>query len=730
MTLSAGGMLTDGGAAAGTVSGVVFGYNEPNALPILTLHSGAPSGTLPYMGTVYPVEGAVPSGMSLVSPEDPSLRSSTLSAWPDGSAQVMVVHGHKTGILANSTVNLTLRPAVVSDTALTIAAITSKFTTGISVDFGGGVGTLNTWTSPDRIWWANSQVICARYRLAIPGKGTMEAVIDVHAFSSAGNALVEVVIENGKVDANAATVVLPANQPYTNATVSVNGTIIATVSSPTASMAAPNSRNSGGTCRYFGGHSASRAWYCQAEISNGVVFAPTTAAEKSALFGIEVTQDADSMMAHPWFFKRVRASAENLQTKYAQTYDNYVPWAYCRLRFPNMNGGGADEEVGLVTMTQADYLLNGNRYARRGVLQTGLAPLSADLAIRHTDGTVPLRSQVVGKNTSNGLWPRVPESNVTYQLWGGSASYIDGSHVPSIALVPFLCRPSPCFIELAQREFLFHHANYGSTDGAHSYDQARSRGWRARNMATAIFLTPDNGTWNTGGEADSVRKDGYRTALVNQINTSRNFMNQPWNTYGHIWEWTLTSFNDQLTSRADFQTGHYMHWLICLCWHSIANGKVLRGADQTMIEAAADQVMGFIMRWYSDSPGYEWRGVQYQTSVGVVSGDQIIPQFSNLIEEQMFAGTTPSAPGPWLGLGTGFNWDTATPQLVAGEGLYYPEHNWAVLCCAVERGVPGAEEAWTKVYGTSGNGGITNIQTWFDGFATARHQLNRFPRNK
>jgi hypothetical protein len=718
MSLSITGTLTDGGAGVGT-SSVTFGYNEPGALPTFTLHSGTPSGTLPWMGTVYPVEGAVPAGMSLSSPQDTSMRASVLSTWPDGSAQVMVVAGHKTGILANSTTTVQVRPAIVSDTPMTTTNLIA-IVSSVSVNFGTPLSLTLTTTNHDRIWWANSQVICARYRLPITNKGDMEAVFDVHAFAN-GRAFVEAVIENGRTNTGAATVTAPATQSYTNATVSVNGVQIqggAGVSSPTALMAAPRSRNVSGTCRYQGGHTAFRAWYCSGWVNGDPA--------------IEVTHDATSMMAHPWFFERAVAQSYNLQTNYTTTLDTYEPWSYNRLRFPRMNGGGDDEEIGLVTATQADYILSGNRYARAAVLATGLAPLSADLCIRHTDGSIPTRAQVVGKNTGAGTWPVNPEpANDQFCRWGGDSSYIDGSHVPAVGLVPFLCRPSPCFIEIAQREFLFHHANYNSTDGSHSYDQARARGWRARNMATAIFLTPDS---------DSTRKDGYRTALVNQINMSRSFMDQAWNTYDHIWEWTLSSFNDQTSGRARFQTGTYMHWLIALCWHSIANGKVLRGADQTMMEAAADQVMNFPLRWINDAPSFEWRLCPYQTTVGILSGSQVNPQFTNLTQEHTYdmTGTAPSSAGPWLNIDpVETNWANVSPQTVAGTGSYYPEHTWFVLCCAVERGVSGAEAAWSKVYGTSGNGGINNFSTWIAGLGNlagttpaSRAYLNRFPRNK
>jgi hypothetical protein len=57
-------------------------------------------------------------------------------------------------------------------------------------------------------------------------------------------------------------------------------------------------------------------------------------------------------------------------------------------------------------------------------------------------------------------------------------------------------------------------------------------------------------------------------------------------------------------------------------------------------------------------------------------------------------------------------------------GAYYPSYFWAALCIAVERGVPGAEAAWTKF-----TGNITNLSTWRSGFG-ASPRWGYFPRNK
>ena len=69
-------------------------------LPTLTLHP-TQTGSGPYSAAVLPLEGLVPAGQSLDSPDDPSVRSTVISTWPDGSASVIVVTG-ETSVTARS----------------------------------------------------------------------------------------------------------------------------------------------------------------------------------------------------------------------------------------------------------------------------------------------------------------------------------------------------------------------------------------------------------------------------------------------------------------------------------------------------------------------------------------------------------------------------------------------------------------------------------------------------
>jgi hypothetical protein len=717
MTLSDAGVLFVGSAAAGTTNGVVFGYAEPGGMPTLTLHPNA-TGTLPYVATWYPVEGAVPAGATAVSPDDATLRGSVLSAWPDGSAQVIVVAG-ETAVTSGVTKTIRLRAGAPSGTALTTARI-SAIVSSIAVNFGGGVQTLSSFAAPDRIWWANESTICARYRLSC-NVGALEAVIDVHAFRAgvSNSAWVELVIENGKVNAAADTVTAPSPQSYTNATVSVNGTTIATVSSPSAGGDIPNCRRYGegySSVKYTGGHEPFRAWYCAAKVVGGTVTALTSAQAQAEVFGVEVTHDTTSMRAHPFFFEPTEETTENLQTKYAQTYDPYVPWATCRLRAPAMDGGGDDQEIGPWTECQTDYLLFGNRFARRAAVATGTAALTLNWHFRHTDGTPPTRAQVLGKTTSNGNWPAL----TTEPRYGPGTN--DASHIPAVALVPFLCRPSPCFIEIAQKEFAWHHSNFGSTNGSHPFDQVRSRAWRARSYATTILLTPD---------ADTTRKADYRTALATNIAVNNSFLDAPYNSLAVVWGLEASSSNADHDSRARCQHAPWMQHFCLVAWNFVDQAKVLRGADGTAWTTMADKACAYVVRRINEATGGEWRYHPYTLTIGDISGATInmgTGDWGAMMRSDM-TGTLPPASGSWITSDPGTtDWSgvfTDTSAAVASDSSY-PAQMWAAFAAAVERSISGADAAWDKVIT---NGGITDFATWRTGYRTSP-RFNRWPRNK
>jgi hypothetical protein len=331
---------------------------------MLTLHA-TQSGTFPYLASAYPLEGAVPNGQTIESPDEPNLSASIVSRWPDGSASVVVLAGETT-LSAGEDRLIPLRATARSATPLTPVRV-GQLLTSIRVDAGGtGSATLALFSTPERVWWSNAQVICCRYRLAI-GSAGLEAVIDVHAFASS-RALVEVVIENGKM--NSAGPIRPTSKSYANAIVVVNGLTVATVSSP-ASI----------------GHQPFRAWYCSTWIGGDP--------------GVEVTHDTAMMQQHPLLFRVDQPSNQDLQATYGE--DAYQPWATGRHRATYMGAGGDADSIGSLTKWDTQYLQSGNRYARRAVIANALAVLSFNVSYRDsTTGLVPTPTQVAGKWRGDG----------------------------------------------------------------------------------------------------------------------------------------------------------------------------------------------------------------------------------------------------------------------------------------------------------------------------------------
>jgi hypothetical protein len=770
MTLATDGVLSVGSATTGA-SGVVFGYNEPGALPILTLHNAGATATLPYMATVYPTEGAVPAGRFLVSPDDPNLRSSTLSTWPDGSAQVMVVASRGVSV-PNGTKTIRLRPngpGESAGTALTFARI-QQLVSAITVNFTGTPQTpLDiTTATPDWTWWANSEVVCARYRMPINGKGAMEAVIDIHAFAG-GRAFVEVVIENGKVNADAATVATVATQTYTNATVSVtpaggSPATIATVSSPSAGMVPPRSRPravSGYT--WAGGHRVGRAWYCAAEVNGGTVTAKT-ANDHHALFGLEVTHDTTSLQAHPWGFKPVLASTQNLATKYEQNYDRYEPWSTGRLRIPSMSGGGDDEQLTAFTEEQADYVVTANKIARRAIIAHGLHCLSLAFNWRH-DGTggnaghLPTLAQMTGKTYRNTAftWP----IDSTEPNYGSSIPLQDPhtSHLPFIGVYHFLCRPSPCFIEVAQKEFCWQVLGnaVSRNDPAHWEAQTLNNGQRAfangvRNYGAAWFITPSSQT---------TRKADIASAIHGWFADIKSFHDKPWNTLKVIYGGTAPSPNDTALHN---QTQHYQMQYVSQVLLMLSAVKPLTDAAQAaVLNAVTATHLDIHPRFINDAIAGEWRAVLYYQYTGEPVGNfqdmgsgsmQALNRLdwidgadgaASLAEggkRRTFGAAVPAERGPLL---AGWYLEPHTWAAMVGltgnmdynEGStgYYPALYWASLVAAVEFGTPGAEAAWTRVMGNStrtnwdANAGITNLSEFLSPFARFP-RTNVWPRNK
>jgi hypothetical protein len=665
-------------------------------LPSLTLHA-TQTGVMPYLATAFPLEGALPATQVVESPEDPTLRSTVLARWPDGSAQVVAIAG-ETAVAAGATKSISLRAAAPRGTALGAARV-GQLITGIAVDFGAGRVSLTDFSRPERVWWSNERVVCCRYRLPV-GLGVVEAVIDVHAFAGS-RAFVEVVVENSRM--NSASPVLPATQNYVNATVAVNDAIVATVSSPQPGQAFVGRNGSG---KYTGGHEPFRAWYCSTWVGGDP--------------GVTVTHDAASMQSHPLFFRAAEGNTLDLQAEYSKSYDTYAPWSPCRVRVPGMGGGGEYDEIGLFTRSQSHYFQTGDRAAAVAVMNHALGALCCDINYRDaTSGLVPSAADLAGKSGSSNTWP---VSTGSFPGYRAQEPAFESAHQPAHGLVAFLCRPSPVFFEIAQKIFAWNcvDADGGSGNGRHSFDQVRARGWRMRNYGHALFVTPDDlTTWKSSGRAMLVRNKADFDA----------FLDLPWNTLGVLWGTSPSDWNSYADySRPRWQTPMWQSSFVVMSMTSIANAKILRGADANAWNTVTDRLSLPFVRMVNEAQAGEWRAVPYAETIGdVVDGP---PKRLDMgtgdwgaMRRSDYTGALPAPTGPWLNYSDKqFTWESGSPDLAAGYS--YPSQFWGAFCAAVERDIPGAAAAWTKV-----TNGITNLSTWRQGFRT-EPRFNRWPRNK
>ena len=650
-------------------------------LPTLAIHATT-TGASPYFAAVYPLPGAVPNGQSVESPEDPGLRGSVLSRWPDGSASVIVVAGSLV-LTAGQPQTVSLRRGSATAGSLSPAQV-GQVVKSIAFDFGAvGTATLSTFDSPERVWWANERVICARYRSPI-GVDGLEAIIDIHAFDG-DRALVEVVIENGRVDS--AKPVDVSTKNYANAVVAINGNPVATVSS----AAAPN-----------GAHIGFRAWYCSAWIGGDP--------------GVFVTHDPSVLQGHPLFWKAARP----MKTNYAALYraDAYTPWTTGRHLSRNMGGTGegARGPIGPLPGWDSDYICSGDPYAGQAAVANALALLTYNINYRDSStGQPPSSAQLQGKRTGSGGWVKWP--SVDYSFDDSKATF-EAAHQPAGPLVAFMCRPSPAFIEIAQKILVWNHVN-NSTNGVLMWDQGRARGWRMRNYAIAAFLTPD---------ADTRWKDSARRLIANCVPEATQFQ-QPWNRLNVIWDYMVGDVEDKSRDRPRYQYNFFFQHYMILGWNFASAMKLLNAVDQKRFDDALNWLCEYATRYVNEASGGEWRLQNYMTTVGDLAGKTIAMAGDwGATLRADYVDVPPPDKGQWLFIehspGSNANWNrwsSATSARSAGIG--YETKFFAVLVLAKERGVAGSESAWNRVVNN-----LSNLDSWADGFAD-NPIYNRWPRN-
>lgn len=730
-----------------------------------TLSAYAPTGVItPYSATVLPLIGTVPSGSTLRSTTDTTLRSSILSTYNDGSAAVIVVSGSKPFISGNSTITLETSQAV--DTPLNTSAIDAVIAS-ISIAFGGSYGTtsITNFSSPERIWWANERTICARYRIAPPSPGatSLEAVIDIQAY--AGQAFVEITVENCKLSTTTPT--KPATATTSSIVATVNGSIIKTITLPTrgtrlvgtaitpigewttmgwafTTPASPALNDSYLVYQGASGLFASYAW--NLAIWNGstwIFTAPTLgrvasipndwpyiwngtsydlaftgnfeafrAAQTSFWVGasdpgIRVTQLHTELQKHPLLFKCDRSSSVDMSIYAADTYTPFKP---TRHRAYYMGAGGDYDSIGPLPLWGARALQSGDYRAWKAVEASDLSVLGYAVNYRSSiTGLVPTFDETNGysMNGSNNIWPENKNNSEAMQ-W-------KDSHHPATGLMGFLSRPSPTFIELAQKVALWNGMWSNFQGGGVPFDsgvfgtayQQRSKAWDMRSLGHATFLTPNVLPWKAAG-VTSIRKNFEYLDLYRLDSKAK--LNITWASRPDFVESTYTVSTPNVTNVPGWQY-HYM----VTEWCKIASAKLVATSNQAAVDAAADWMALQPIRWVNEQPSGSWRYIPYATIIGRIGdSDTTLNSFSTwgLQRADFITDTPPSISGSWFAAT-----DTTNNlySLYAADNIGkfgYPAYYWAALVSAIERNVPGAQLAWSTVQAK-----VSNLETWRSGFA-------------
>ena len=643
---------------------------------------GTQSGVFPYSATVMPLMGQVPLGYTVKSTDDSALQASVLSRWSDGSAAVMVVAGMVTigavpGTVAPGgqldrklTLQLAQDPAAVRSVrppARLTAARIAQLVNSVKVDFGTALGaaSITNLSSPERIWWANAQTICARYRAGVSGHPSLEAVVDIHAYAGSTSALVEVVVENCKfAAASSTTASLPGSASYT-ATVSVNGTQVTSVNS------------NGGP---EGTHAGLRAWYASYWVGGDP--------------GLRVTQLHTDLQQHPLFWKMARNSTADL-SGYAG--DNYVPWGAGRHRGVNMGGTGDHPSIGFLTLWDAQFLQSGDARVAKASEANALAILGYNINYRDSvSGLVP-DAAVLKRKSQTGYfknWPRLsnPQERMTWEV----------AHHPAAGLMAFVCRPSPVYIEIAQKIAVWN-ATYGAdstglsgwqgtwpdTDYTGVFSsgyQIRGRAWSIRSLNHALFLSPEGSAWKEGAKYWLDRARLYLSGWQNHPQAILNVM----------WDDAPNSPTDHQNSQPAFQSPVWeYHWLICEL-HRSASAKFLTGPQQAALVSLADWTAMQPVRWINEQPNGGWRYLPYTTTIGGTTPINSLPTWGAQIAPWRI-GDPPTVNGEWMTSytqGEPAAWTDYRPDTVAAG---YTMQFYAALVTAVERQLTGASNAWSTV---------------------------------
>jgi hypothetical protein len=449
------------------------------------------------------------------------------------------------------------------------------------------------------------------------------------------------------------------------------------------------------------GHTKFRAWYASTWVGVGDI-------------GVRVTQLNTDLQKHPLFFK-IDQTATN-QSAYAT--DAYVPFGSGRLPATNMGGTGDRPDIGPFPLWQVQFLQSGDYRTANAVEQSTLSVLSYNINYRHsTTGLVPGRAEMIGKyqNGFGSNWP----------ITGNASDALcwEIAHHPASGLMGFVVRPSPVFIEIAQKVCVCN-ATYNADPGMLTYGwsstaygisdmtgifgpscQIRGKAWSIRSLSHATFLSLDGSSWKTGG----------RTWLGNNAKYFKAFMDNSKSHLNVIWNDAPDAPQDDNGYGFGIVVAMWMYHFLVGELHRAASVKPLNVAtDQTILDNAADYAALQPVRWVNEQSDGGWRyAEQYRTVISTAVTTNTIVQPLTWTDMQVYRfGTThpTTVSGTWMQGGSGSERTYAALDAqgaITVVGGNYTTQFWSALIAAVERGVAGAQVAYNTVLAN-----VTNLTTW------------------
>jgi hypothetical protein len=274
----------------------------------------------------------------------------------------------------------------------------------------------------------------------------------------------------------------------------------------------------------------------------------------------------------------------------------------------------------------------------------------------------------------------------------------------------FVVRPSPVFIEVAQKVAVWNGTWSGSDNGGFAWTagvfghwyQTRGKAWGLRSLCHAAFITPESEPWRAGA-VGAIKRNGqligtFRTDVKARL--------------GAMWNYSPSSLQDHASNSPHFQFAVWEQQYLAVEAHKVAGSGLLDSADRAAFEVEAHWLLSQAVRWVNERTDGGWRFVPYSTALGPSKSTIDSPPTWGEQMAQFMVDRPSSSVGSWQVFGNNVANTYANFEIDRSAGAYYPSYLWAALAAARERGVSGAVQAWETV-----NSQITDLDGWLDGFA-------------